>query len=94
MVLLGEQHEKFWSTADTAIQGMVPKEVYEGHLKPRVDGFKAAYGCVLFFEDEADLVVLGEKNPMVAGLVPEWSDHSNGMVGRITASLKKTYSHE
>lgn len=80
MILFGEQHDKFWSTADTAIQGMVPKELYEGFMKPRVTGFKAAYGSVLFFEDEANLMELCQKNPMVAGLVPEWSDHSNGMV--------------
>jgi predicted oxidoreductase (fatty acid repression mutant protein) len=33
---------------------------------------------VLFFEDEADLIELQQKNPMVAGLVTEWSDHSEG----------------
>ena len=46
MILLGQQHDKFWSAADEAIKGAVPKEVYEGHMKPRQDGFKAAHGSV------------------------------------------------
>lgn len=49
VVLLGQQHDKFWATADAAIKSMVPTQVYEGHMKPRVDGFKAAAGCVSIF---------------------------------------------
>jgi len=82
------------------MQGVVPKEVYEGHMKPRLDGFKGAYGCVLFFEDEESLMGLQQKNPMVAGLVPEWSDHSSGMVSfgpnlklRPCQSVRATYLH-
>jgi predicted oxidoreductase (fatty acid repression mutant protein) len=94
IILFGKQHDKFWQKADEAIKGMVPEEVYTHHMKPRVDGFAGAYGSasfsslfpgiradnkqVLFFEDETDLIELQQKNPMVAGLVNEWSDHSGG----------------
>ena len=79
VILLGDNHKKMWDEADRLAKGSVPQQVYEGFLKPRIQGFKGALGSVLFFEDEAALTAMKEKNPMVAQMMPEWSEHSSGM---------------
>jgi predicted oxidoreductase (fatty acid repression mutant protein) len=43
-----------WDIAINAIEelvaaGQVPKEVFETQIKPKLNGFRAAYGTVSFF---------------------------------------------
>lgn len=50
-ILLGEEHQKVWDIAINAMEklvaaGHVPKEMFENHTKPKLDGFRAAYGTV------------------------------------------------
>ncbi|GAD96954.1 conserved hypothetical protein [Paecilomyces variotii No. 5] len=77
VVLLKDEHQKFWGFADAAVKGVVPEAVY-GVLAPKLAGFKAGYGTVLFFEDQADLAALKAGNQNVAPFVDEWSEHSSG----------------
>lgn len=46
VILLRGQHDAFWTRADETMKGIVPTQVYEGHMKPRIDGFKGAHGSV------------------------------------------------
>jgi hypothetical protein len=78
VVLLREQHEKLWDIGDAAVKRTLPEGAYQ-YLAPRIKGFRDAYGTVLWFEDDAALEVLQKKNPMIAGMVPEWSHHSTGL---------------
>ncbi|KAJ9602599.1 hypothetical protein H2200_012792 [Cladophialophora chaetospira] len=78
VVLLKEHHEKLWDLGDSLVKKAMPEAAYAG-LAPRIQGFKAAYGSVLWFEDHAALDALKSKNPAIQHVVPEWSDHSNGM---------------
>lgn len=78
VILTKGDHEKLWDMADAMLKQMLPEEAYKG-LAPRVAGFRAAYGSVLWFEDQAALEAMGQKNPAVAGMMPQWSEHSNGM---------------
>ena len=50
---------------------MIPPPLYESVMKEKVAGYRAAYGSVLWFEDEAALSTLAEKNPMLKGVIPE-----------------------
>ncbi|RMZ86423.1 hypothetical protein DV736_g6351, partial [Chaetothyriales sp. CBS 134916] len=78
VILLGADHEKLWEKGSVFLQKSVPAEVWE-KFAPRVQGFKAAYGTALWFEDSEDLDDLKEKNPQVQHVISEWSDHSSGM---------------
>ncbi|CRG86861.1 hypothetical protein PISL3812_03873 [Talaromyces islandicus] len=78
VVILKEDHKKLWDFADVAIKETMPEAVY-GFLAPRLAGFKAAYGSVLFFEDDADLEKMKADHPSAAPLVNEFSDVSSGM---------------
>ncbi|KAJ5899770.1 hypothetical protein N7495_004514 [Penicillium taxi] len=70
VVLLREEHEAFWQLAlDTFPEG------FHGKL----NGFKAAFGTVLFFEDPAHIKGFQDKFPAFADSFPIWADHSNAM---------------
>lgn len=46
VVLLKEQHEKFWDIAHEVASTSVPPELFEKLYKPRIAMFRAAYGSV------------------------------------------------
>ncbi|KAJ5377632.1 uncharacterized protein N7496_005041 [Penicillium cataractarum] len=79
LVLLKEEHEKLWDIALEIATATVPAEQLEKLYKPRIAGFRAGYGTVLFYEDPAPLKPLEEKWPMLIDKFPEWSNHSSGM---------------
>ena len=70
VVLLKADHEKLWDIADKHLKATVPEAVYQA-LSPRVKGFRAGYGSVLWFEDQAVLNQLREKQPAVQAQVAE-----------------------
>ncbi|CRG88824.1 hypothetical protein PISL3812_05859 [Talaromyces islandicus] len=78
VVLFREQHEKLWDVGLQVIQTEMPPAA-RPVLETKVAGLRAAYGSVLWFEDDAALDALKEKNPAIQGLIPEWSAHSSGM---------------
>ena len=45
VVLLGEQHEKFWDVVTEILKAHVPEEKW-GHTGDRMKGFRDAYGSV------------------------------------------------
>ncbi|KAK7906127.1 hypothetical protein LTR67_000853 [Exophiala xenobiotica] len=78
VILLKQDHEKLWDIGDACLKAAMPEPAYLA-LAPRVQGFREAYGTVLFFEDQAALDTLKSKNPGIQHVIPEWSQHSNGM---------------
>ncbi|OOQ84985.1 putative fatty acid repression mutant protein [Penicillium brasilianum] len=79
LVLLKEEHERLWDVALEIATATVPAEQLEKLYKPRIAGFRAGYGTVLFYEDPSPLKPLEEKWPMLIDKFPEWSNHSSGM---------------
>jgi uncharacterized protein len=79
VILVGGAHDKLWDMGDAVLKQMLPPDAYKG-LAPKVAGFKAGHGSVLFFEDKATLDDMAAKNPAVAGMMGQWSEHSNGML--------------
>jgi len=79
VVLFGDNHQKLWdivkkNMADVPLQGGM-REYMDG----RIQGWKSSYGTVLWYEDQEALDGLAQKNPMVGGMLTEWSDHSTGI---------------
>jgi predicted oxidoreductase (fatty acid repression mutant protein) len=51
VLLLKEEHQKLWDIAINIMEGLVaagkvPKEMFENHTKPKLNGFRAGYGTV------------------------------------------------
>lgn len=77
VVLLNEEHKKFWDIAHDAAKASVPPQVFEKAFEPRVKMFRAAYGTVLFYESQAALDKTSGKVPMVKAMMPQckWPSH-------------------
>lgn len=53
VLLLGEEHQRLWNITLSVMEslvdaGSVPKELFENHSKPKLNGFRAAYGTVCY----------------------------------------------
>src|SRR5690242_9287984 len=62
VILLGEHHDKFWSSLTEVLRKIVPAEQFaatEGKMK----AFGSGYGTVLFFEDQAAVKKLQDAYP-------------------------------
>ncbi|MBB6674837.1 nitroreductase family protein [Cohnella nanjingensis] len=79
VVLLDEQHDKFWDLTKSTLKAMVSEEQWVS-TEQRLDGFKAGYGSVLFFEDASVVEGLQNAFPSYKDNFPIWSGHSSGML--------------
>ena len=79
VLLLKDEHFKFWDMAIEVVKAVTPPEAWEAHTKPRLDGFRNAYGTVLFFEDPENTRVLQDKYPFICDKFPAWAQHTSAM---------------
>jgi uncharacterized protein len=68
VILLKEEHDALWNIADTVAKSSHP-EAYDKMLGKMISGFGAAYGSILFLEDQESLQALADKNPLFGHLV-------------------------
>lgn len=78
VVLAGEAHDKLWDITTETLRKVVGDGDFTG-TQQKMDSFKAGYGSVLFFEDEAIVKSLQEQFPLYAENFPVWSNQSSGM---------------
>lgn len=78
LILLGKEHNKFWELTREQLRKIVPEENFQGTSK-KIDGFAAAAGSVLFFEDQDVVKTLQEQFAAYADNFPVWSEHSTGI---------------
>ncbi|KHL95530.1 nitroreductase [Paenibacillus sp. LMG 31459] len=79
VVLLGEQHDKLWDITAETLRKIVPTEQFEGTAQ-KLASFKAGYGSVLFFEDQAVVKHLQENFALYAENFPIWANQSSGIL--------------
>ncbi|KAF2440061.1 nitroreductase family protein [Karstenula rhodostoma CBS 690.94] len=79
VVLLNEEHEKFWELAKEVLKPQVPEDQYKSGTEPKLNGFKAAYGSILFFEDPQPVEDLRKAFPLYAHHFGDWSEHTSAM---------------
>ncbi|PGH29326.1 hypothetical protein GX50_07935 [[Emmonsia] crescens] len=85
VLLLREEHTKLWDITIKVFEdglvasGKLPKATWESQTKPKLEGFRAAYGTILFFEDPAHIAPLAEKLPTYADRFAPWAQHTNAM---------------
>lgn len=78
VVLTGEAHNKLWDITTETLRKVVGEGDFEG-TQQKMDSFKAGYGTVLFFEEEAIVKSLQEQFPLYADNFPVWSEQAAGM---------------
>lgn len=66
-----EEHDKLWDIAKDVLKAMVSEEQWKS-TEQRLDGFKGAYGTVLFFEARSAVQVMQEKYAIYADRFPSW----------------------
>jgi len=79
VLLLNGKHDTLWSITREALRKIVPAESFKP-TDDKINGFAAAYGTVLFFEDTAVVKGLQEAFPLYQHNFPIWSTESSGML--------------
>jgi predicted oxidoreductase (fatty acid repression mutant protein) len=78
MVLLKQEHEKFWNIVKETLLKQIGEERFK-QTGPKLDGFKAGYGTVLFYEEASVISRLKENFPLYAEHFDSWSEQTSGM---------------
>ncbi|MBU5617832.1 nitroreductase family protein [Psychrobacter sp. TAE2020] len=78
VVLFGEQHQQLWDITELKLR----EEVADGDFsssKQKMDGFRAAAGTVLFYEDADVLKSMQDKFQLYADRFPIWAQQTSAM---------------
>lgn len=78
ILLAAAQHKKFWALARDTVLPSTP-EPARPHIQARIATFEAAYGSIIFAEDTDTIAASKSRNPGIAHMFDEWSDHTSGM---------------
>ncbi|TGO55964.1 hypothetical protein BCON_0084g00320 [Botryotinia convoluta] len=78
VLLLKGEHEKLWDITKEVLKGVVPEAQFEGTAK-KIDGFRAGYGTVLFFEDRKVVSGMQSAYSAYADKFPIWATQSDAM---------------
>ncbi|KAL4923844.1 nitroreductase family protein [Aspergillus undulatus] len=84
LVLLHRERERLWETVIDTFQNLVKtgalsKEVWGKQTLPKLQGFQAGVGTILFYEDPAHIKPFSEKFALYKGQFQPWAEHSNAM---------------
>ncbi|KAH7385664.1 Nitroreductase-like protein [Pyrenochaeta sp. MPI-SDFR-AT-0127] len=79
IILFGEEHTKLWDHAAEVTPKVAPAELQD-LLVPRIGIFRAAYGTVLFFDDQSAYTLLPPHFRTLLEHGPEAEEHASGIV--------------
>lgn len=79
IVAMNEHHENVWNITEDVLKNIVSIAQYK-ETEKKLEGFKAAYGTILFFEDTATVEMTQGKFPQYAQEFPVWASQANGML--------------
>ena len=88
VILFREKHQKFWEIAGSGLAQMPIPEAAKEDLLGKVKLFGAAYGTVLWYEDQATLDGLEEKHPAVKPFLGECKSAPFESSGTVLQVLK------
>ena len=91
VVLFDEQHHKLWQITHDCLQKIVPEPKFAS-TKAKLKAFDAAYGTILFFEDETVVSDLQNKFMLYKDNFPLWSEQGNAMVQYLIWCLLADYN--
>ncbi|KAL4872753.1 hypothetical protein BDV12DRAFT_210129 [Aspergillus spectabilis] len=77
ILLTGASHEKFWTLVSSSLLAKIGPERF-AKTGPKIDTFKAAFGTVLFYEDQPTVDAHKEKFRSYAQHFEAWSEQTSG----------------
>ncbi len=81
VLLTDERHTALWDGLKEILRGLVKDpEAFAKQTAPKVDGFAAAAGTILYYEDTAAIKALQEAQPAYADRFELWGEHANAML--------------
>ncbi len=78
IILFGDKHDQLWDYTTNILKEIVPADSFEP-TQQKMDSFKAGYGTILFFEDEAVIRGMQDQFQAYQDKFPVWSQQANGM---------------
>ena len=78
VVLFGAEHQKLWDIAEKKLRAAVGDGDFSG-TKQKLEGFRAAAGTVLFYEDKNVTESLQEQFALYADRFPVWAQQTSAM---------------
>jgi len=78
VVLFGAEHQRLWDIAEEKLRAAVGDGEFSGS-KQKLDGFRAAAGTVLFYEDKNVTQSLQEQFALYADRFPVWAQQTSAM---------------
>ena len=79
VVTMLDHHENVWDITKSALEKVVSEEDFAA-TEEKIDGFAAAYGTILFYEESDTIYSMQKKFPLYAENFPIWAAQSNGML--------------
>lgn len=79
VVAMGEHHEKIWHITKETLRKIVPAEKF-APTEAKLDGFAAAYGTILFFDETKTIEKMQQQFSAYAENFPIWAQQANSML--------------
>lgn len=78
VILFGDAHEKVWDIVESSLRAIVPADNFAS-TEAKLNSFRAGFGTVLFFTDQANVTSLQENFPLYADNFPDWAEQAVGI---------------
>ncbi|NLR32465.1 nitroreductase family protein [Levilactobacillus tujiorum] len=78
MILFGNSHEKLWDIVAAALRQVVKDDDAFAKTQAKINGFKAAYGTILFFTETQTVKDFEQNFPLYADNFQDWSEQAQG----------------
>ena len=79
VLALGDKHQEIWNITKAALQKIVPEQNFPD-TEAKINGFAAAYGTLLFFEEVGTVEHMQQTFTAYAENFPVWAQQANGML--------------
>jgi len=80
VVLFGKHHDRLWDIVLEVLKPLTPPDKFKKTEEKVLSSFKAGYGTILYYEDDAVIKELQYRFPLYKDNFPKWSLQSNGML--------------
>ncbi|TCB68371.1 nitroreductase family protein [Acinetobacter sp. ANC 4178] len=78
VILFSKAHTEFWRLVQEIQKTQIPEHLFPA-IAIKIQKCNAAYGTVLFFEDQTAIENLQKNSPLNSAELPLWSEQSSGM---------------
>ncbi|CZS97123.1 related to oxidoreductase related to nitroreductase [Rhynchosporium agropyri] len=78
VLLVKEEHDKLWEITKEVLKAIVTPEQWQG-TEQKLNGFKAGYGTILFYESRSVVSGMQDKFAAYADKFPSWATQSDAM---------------